>query len=381
MSNRALFSSTTLSVNSNANRKWDASNVEQGDNCSFSTPGENLTSMEQNSQRHVKDGDKETTPSTSSALFRTIIFVVLTLQATCYFSLLRYSRTRPNKMYFSSTAVFLAEVVKLLVTLVVIFVQCGNLREFVLFLINNLFTNPMATIKLSVPSVLYVVQNNLVYVAMTHLESTTFQITNQLKILTTAIFSIALLNKQLTRIKWMSLILLSVGVTMVQIDTHTSVTTSLLTDSNTLTTEQSMPLGLTAVLASSLVSGFAGVYMERIFKKQRRTSFWISNAQLYTFGIFLALIGVIYQDGVEISRMGFFYGYDIVVCLVVLFASAGGIIVSLILKYASCITKGFATSCAIVLSSIISVYLFDFIPSVLFVAGALSVIAAVLLYT
>lgn len=381
MSNRALFSSTTLSVNSNANRKWDASNVEQGDNCSFSTPGENLTSMEQNSQSHVKDGDKETTPSTSSALFRTIIFVVLTLQATCYFSLLRYSRTRPNKMYFSSTAVFLAEVVKLLVTLVVIFVQCGNLREFVLFLINNLFTNPMATIKLSVPSVLYVVQNNLVYVAMTHLESTTFQITNQLKILTTAIFSIALLNKQLTRIKWMSLILLSVGVTMVQIDTHTSVTTSLLTDSNTLTTEQSMPLGLTAVLASSLVSGFAGVYMERIFKKQRRTSFWISNAQLYTFGIFLALIGVIYQDGVEISRMGFFYGYDIVVCLVVLFASAGGIIVSLILKYASCITKGFATSCAIVLSSIISVYLFDFIPSVLFVAGALSVIAAVLLYT
>lgn len=381
MSNRALLSSTTLSVNSNANRKWDASNVEQGDNCSFSTPCENLTSMKQNSVSHVKDGDKETRPFTSSALFRTIIFVVLTLQATCYFSLLRYSRTRPNKMYFSSTAVFLAEVVKLLVTLVVIFFQCGNLREFILFLINNLFTNPMATIKLSVPSVLYVVQNNLVYVAMTHLESTTFQITNQLKILTTAIFSIALLNKQLTRIKWMSLILLSVGVTMVQIDTHTSVTTTLLTDSDTLTKEQSMPLGLTAVLAASLVSGFAGVYMEKIFKKQRRTSFWISNAQLYTFGIFLALIGVIYQDGVEISRMGFFYGYDIVVFLVVLFASAGGIIVSLILKYASCITKGFATSCAIVLSSIISVYLFDFIPSVLFVAGALSVIAAVLLYT
>lgn len=118
----------------------------------------------------------ETTPFTSSASFRTIIFVVLTLQATCYFSLLRYSRTRPNKMYFSSTAVFLAEVVKLLVTLMVIFFQCGNLREFVLFLINNLFTNPMATIKLSVPSVLYIVQNNLVYVAMTHLESTTFQV-------------------------------------------------------------------------------------------------------------------------------------------------------------------------------------------------------------
>lgn len=84
-------------------------------------------------------------------------------------------------MYFSSTAVFLAEVVKLLVTLVVIFFQRGNLRQFVSFLVDNLLTDPMAAIKLSVPSVLYVIQNNLVYLAMTHLESTTFQVGYQFK--------------------------------------------------------------------------------------------------------------------------------------------------------------------------------------------------------
>ena len=84
-------------------------------------------------------------------------------------------------MYFSSTAVFLAEVVKLLVTLVVIFFQHGNLRQFVSFLVDNLLTDPMAAIKLSVPSVLYVIQNNLVYLAMTHLESTTFQVGYDLK--------------------------------------------------------------------------------------------------------------------------------------------------------------------------------------------------------
>ena len=60
MSNRTLLSSTTLSVNSNANRKWDASNVEQGDNCSFSTPCENVTTMKQNSLSHVKDGEQGT---------------------------------------------------------------------------------------------------------------------------------------------------------------------------------------------------------------------------------------------------------------------------------------------------------------------------------
>ena len=210
-----------------------------------------------------------------------------------------------------------------------------------------------------------------------------FQITNQLKIISTAMFSIALLNKQLTRIKWISLILLSIGVTMVQIDTHTSVQANLLpnTKGAGVKKEHSTLLGLVAVITASVVSGFAGVYMEKIFKRQRRVSFWVSNAQFYTFGIFLGLIGVIYQDGVEIAKMGFFHGYDFVVFLVVLFASAGGIIVSLILKYASCITKGFATSCAIVLSSVVSVYAFNFIPSILFVMGAVSVIAAVLMYS
>ncbi|XP_068759333.1 UDP-N-acetylglucosamine transporter-like isoform X3 [Montipora capricornis] len=258
-----------------------------------------------------------------------------------------------------------------------------NLKQLGSFLVQSFLMNPLDTLKLSVASVLYVIQNNLVYIAMTHLESTTFQVSNQLKIISTAIFSIALLKKQLTRRKWICLVFLSVGVAMVQIDSHTSVQASILRNSDNVDSkkEHSTLLGLGAVLASSLVSGFAGVYMEKIFKQQRRKSFWLANAQLYTIGIVLGLVGVFYQDGPQIAEMGFFHGYDFVVCLVVLFASAGGIIVSLVLKYASCITKGFATSCAIVLSSVVSVYVFDFVPSMQFIVGAASVISAVLMYS
>lgn len=211
-----------------------------------------------------------------------------------------------------------------------------------------------------------------------------FQITNQLKIISTAVFSIALLNRQLTRSKWISLVLLSIGVTLVQIDSHTSVQPNIVPNADNKYDHrngQSSILGLMSVLTASLVSGFAGVYMEKIFKRQRQTSFWVSNAQLYTFGSLLSFIAVVYQDWADITKMGFFHGYDFVVLLVVLFASAGGIIVSLILKYASCITKGFATSCAIVLSSVVSVYAFSFVPSILFVAGAVCVVVAVLMYS
>lgn len=170
---------------------------------------------------------------------------------------------------------------------------------------------------------------------------------------------------------------------MVQIDSQISVQADILTNSNNpgTKTKQSSILGFSAVLASSLVSGFAGVYMEKIFKGQKRKSFWIANAQFYAIGVLLGLVGVFYQDGTGIAKMGFFYGYDLVVCLVILFASAGGIIVSLTLKYASCITKGFATSFAIVLSSVVSVYVFNFTPSMQFIVGAASVVVAVLTHT
>ena len=55
MSNRALFSSTTLLGNFNANRKWDPGNVEQGTYCQFSTLTEN---MKQNSRNHVQERDE-----------------------------------------------------------------------------------------------------------------------------------------------------------------------------------------------------------------------------------------------------------------------------------------------------------------------------------
>ena len=79
-------------------------------------------------------------------------------------------------MYFASTAVFLAEVIKLLVTLVVIYFQHRSLKSFASFVVDNFLLNPLDMLRLSVPSVLYVIQNNLVYIAMTHLESTTFQV-------------------------------------------------------------------------------------------------------------------------------------------------------------------------------------------------------------
>ena len=71
--------------------------------------------------------------------------------------------------------------------------------------------------KLAVPAALYVLQNNLQYVAASNLDVATFQISYQMKILTTAFFSVTMLDRRLSLYKWGCLFALAMGVAIVQI--------------------------------------------------------------------------------------------------------------------------------------------------------------------
>jgi hypothetical protein len=109
--------------------------------------------------------------------------------------LMRYSRTNHDPeqpLYLASTAVFIMEVMKLVICCGVIAYQSGGnlLGELNTHVVNA----PVEMLKLSVPSFLYTVQNNLLYLALTNLDAATYQVCYQLKILTTAVFSMVLLQ-------------------------------------------------------------------------------------------------------------------------------------------------------------------------------------------
>lgn len=109
--------------------------------------------------------------------------------------LMRFSRTshvEGQPLYLASTAVFIMEVMKLVICCGVITYQSGG--DLVGELNRHVVNAPVEMLKLSVPSFLYTVQNNLLYFALTNLDAATYQVCYQLKILTTAVFSMVLLQ-------------------------------------------------------------------------------------------------------------------------------------------------------------------------------------------
>lgn len=252
--------------------------------------------------------------------------------------------------------------------------------------------------KLGIPALLYTIQNTLQYVAVSNLDAATFQVTYQLKILTTAIFSVLMLGRTLSARKWMSLLLLIVGVSIIQVPQHMSSAMGdaqawpksladlkelgsiaahklrsssshehdhIATDAPHPTSQMNPHTGLLAVLIACALSGLAGVTFEKILKDSSKsaapTTLWVRNCQLSFWSLFPSFfLGVVWKEGAEIRRTGFWAGYNWVVWTAIVFQAAGGIVVALVINYADNIAKNFATSVSIVLSCGASVWFFGF---------------------
>uniref|UniRef100_A0A7E4V9E4 UDP-N-acetylglucosamine transporter n=1 Tax=Panagrellus redivivus TaxID=6233 RepID=A0A7E4V9E4_PANRE len=312
----------------------------------------------------------------ANAALKWVSLIVLIVQTTALVLTLRYSRTQVTEgpKYLSSTAVVVSEVIKFFTSALVLLYNNG--WSIPLFLneidIDN-FQNPFDTLKVAVPAALYVVQNNLLFLALSKLDAATYQVTYQLKILTTAFFSVTMLSRRLNGLKWIALIALTGGVALVQLPKDSGKT-----DVEHDTSDQF--IGLLAVLAACCSSGFAGVYLEKILKGTPVT-LWMRNLQMAFFSIFGGLFMTFLYDREAVAENGFFQGYNSIIWIVVLLQAYGGLVIALVVKYADNILKGFAVSLSIISSSLISwLFLNDFEPSLAFIVGALVVIASTFLY-
>ncbi|XP_012299642.1 CMP-sialic acid transporter isoform X2 [Aotus nancymaae] len=303
-------------------------------------------------------------------LFKLYCLAVMTLMAAAYTIALRYTRTSDKELYFSTTAVCITEVIKLLLSVGILAKETGSLGRFKASLRENVLGSPKELLKLSVPSLVYAVQNNMAFLALSNLDAAVYQVTYQLKIPCTALCTVLMLNRTLSKLQWVSVFMLCAGVTLVQWKPA---------QATKVVVEQNPLLGFGAIAIAVLCSGFAGVYFEKVLKSSD-TSLWVRNIQMYLSGIIVTLVGVYLSDGAEIKEKGFFYGYTYYVWFVIFLASVGGLYTSVVVKYTDNIMKGFSAAAAIVLSTIASVMLFGLQITLTFALGTLLVCVSIYLY-
>lgn len=235
-----------------------------------------------------------------------------------------------------------------------------------------------------------------------------------------------LLKRTLSRAKWASLVILTLGVSLTELDAHKA------KPARAGDTAQSPMLGFICVLMACLTSGFAGVWFEKILKgvgsgggsssassstsgsaaagsgeagaagsggsssqgasvgagaaalssssPAAPKSMWIRNIQMGLTSVVLALLAVYSKDRAVVAEKGFFYGYNSSVVGVILLQALGGLVVAAVVKYADNILKGFGSSISIVISCTLEWLFFDFTPTLRFLLGAGLVNAALYVY-
>ena len=110
------------------------------------------------------------------------------------------------------------------------------------------------------------------------------------------------------------------------------------TDSGHVKKHENPLVGFSAVVAACFLSGFSGVYFEKILKNTGQ-SVYVRNVQLGFLGTVLGLVVCYWKDGAAVSEKGFFFGYNVMVWVIIFLLALGGLIVAAVVKYADNILK------------------------------------------
>jgi len=273
--------------------------------------------------------------------------------------------------------------------------ECGGPVAMVNRLVEDAKVNSHEWIAMSVPALLYTVQNNCLYIGFLHLEAAVGQVTYQSKIFFTAVCSVWMLGKKLTPAQWFSLLLLAVGVVCVQgADWFAPV--EHLDRNSTLLPRRKRKLqkdiggaagirkvasfGFAAFLLAALCTSFASVYFERMLKGSNKPSLWLRNIQLAAYSSVIAAAALQFSNDPKVASEGWFHGFSYLTWVSITWQAGGGILVAVTIKYADNILRGFAQALAIIVASFGSSFTGNWSASTPFVAGVILVISAVFLY-
>ena len=113
--------------------------------------------------------------------------------------------------------ILLSEVVKLLTCIMVVWYDSPSTGAAYKTLKDAIFVDVRGMLAMSVPALCYTFQNFMSFLAISNLDVVTYQVTQQLKLITTGMFTVTILGRSLSYMQWGSLVTLMSGVALVQL--------------------------------------------------------------------------------------------------------------------------------------------------------------------
>ena len=229
----------------------------------------------------------------SSSVIGYVALGLLVAQNTTVVLLTKATKLPGQERYSSVAVVMLTELMKLAICCVVVSFEgpglYADLRDKVL-------SDRVKLLQLSVPSLLYVVQNNLLYVAIGNLTPAVFQVTYQLKLILSAGLTVVVFDRKLLRRQWGAIGLLFGGIALCNKPSPGG-------GSEAGEEDADQPvLGVLAAVGASAISAMAGVFMEKVLKNTDAKpadprgaaavapqSLWLKNVQLSAYGLLFSL--------------------------------------------------------------------------------------------
>lgn len=336
--------------------------------------------------------------STALSSFKLALLAMMVLQNSSTVLVGRYTRAGIPKadLYDVNHLITVIELCKLLLSAVLeYYTTDGQLVQSVQL---HILDKPMDALKISVPAILYLLQNTLLYVALTNLTAPIFQVTYQAKLVTTALVSVFMLKRTYSTQQWTCLVAISLGVAIVVLGEQQTASTSTATLVESKNTAGNLVTGLTAVSIACFSSAMAGVYFEYVLKKPADSkgekaaqppSLWMRNIQLAFFSVVTAVLQGLWKSSTSTAAaetaftatQSYFHGFTVWAWILVALQAGGGMLVAAVIKYADNVLKGLATGVSVVVATVLSMLFFGTPLTANFAVGGVLILTAVYLFS
>lgn len=330
---------------------------------------------------------------------KTVVLVSLCLQNAGYTLLRKYTTKYENVS--SKEILLVSEIMKLFISIYLIANDTESKSDAQGTGWSRLWWLAKNSKKMLVLAVIYGIMNILSFVALEYIGAGEFTICAQLKILTTAGFSVLVLGTSLSFAKWRALMLLVLGCILVASPTFNTGSKSSLRqgevpDDGAMAGLMSQGFGFAAVLTEVVLSGFASIYFEKVVKSTTETiTIWERNFQLCMYSLLMYGGIILYEsyssvssssstllaNGASMTVRPAWSNWTWITITVAALGATGGLLVAATLKYADAILKTLAAAGAIVISTVLGHYLLGGPLDMIVSIGACVTILAIANYT